>query len=111
MSIGDIRDVADHEDGLLHLTCIADKVLDLAESIVILLALFINLHCLLKIVEHVARGGRRVNDILGGIDDTLGKIAGIAHDPLRFRCKADEETAHTQHENFLFHDVTVLIGE
>ena len=104
-----IRD--SHEDGLLHLTCIADKVLDLAESIVILLALFINLHCLLKIVEHVARGGRRVNDILGGIDDALGKIAGVTHDPLRFRCKADEETAHTQHEDFLFHDVTVLIGE
>ena len=63
------------------------------------------------IVEHIARGGRCVNDILGGIDDTLGKIAGVAHDPLRFRCKADEETAHTQHEDFLFHNVTVLIGE
>ena len=107
----DIRDVADHEDGLLHLTRVTDKVLDLAKPVVILFALLVNLHGLLKIVEHIARGGRCVNDILGGIDDTLGKIAGIAHDPLRFRCKADEETAHTQHEDFLFHDVTVLIGE
>ena len=107
----DVRDVADHEDGLLYFTSVTDKVLDFAQAVIILLALFVNLHGLLKIVEHIARGGRRVNDVLGGIDDALCKIAGVAYDPLRFRCEADEEAAHTQHEDFLFHDVSVLIGE
>ena len=64
----DVRDVTDHEDGLLHLTRVTDKVLDLAKPVVILFALLVNLHGLLKIVEHIARGGRCVNDILGGQD-------------------------------------------
>ena len=50
-----------------------------------------------------------MNDVLGGIDDTLGKIAGVAHDPLRLRCEAGEKAAHTQHENFLFHKSTFLM--
>lgn len=52
-----------------------------------------------------------MNNVLGGIDDALGKISGVGHYPLRFRCEADEDATHTQHEDFLFHDVSVLIDE
>nr|WP_317167616.1 hypothetical protein [Bacteroides eggerthii] len=52
-----------------------------------------------------------MDDILGGIDNALGKIPRVGHHPLGFRCEADEDAAHTQHEDFLFHDVSVLIGE
>lgn len=60
------------------------------------------------VVEHVARGGGRVYDVLGGIDDALGQITGICHDPLCFCREADETAAHAQHDDFLFHDVPVF---
>ena len=107
----DVRDISHHQDGLLDLAGIPDKVLDLAQSVIILLALLVDFHGFLKIVEHIVRRGRRMNNVLGGIDDALCQIARIAHDPLRFRCEADEDATHTQHEDFLFHDVSVLIDE
>ena len=107
----DVRDVADHQDGLLHFTGVADKVLDLAQVVIEFLALLVDFHCFLKVFHHVRRRGGCLHDIPRGIDDTLGEIGGIGHDPLGFCCEADEKAAHTQHENFLFHDAFVLIGE
>lgn len=50
-----------------------------------------------------------MNNVLGGIDDALCQIARVAHDPLRFCCEAGKEAAYALHENFLFHDVSVLM--
>ena len=104
----DVRDISHHQDGLLDFAGIPDKVLDLAQSVIILLALLVDFHGLLKIVEHIVRRGRRMNDVLGGIDNALCQIARIAHDPLGLCCETGKEAAHAQHENFLFHDVSVF---
>ena len=104
----DVRDIAHHQDGLLNLAGIPDKVLDLAKPVVILLALPVDFHGFLKTIRHIGGSGGRVNDVLGGIDDSLRQIARVAHYPLGFRCEADKETAHAQHKNFLFHDVPVF---
>lgn len=61
------------------------------------------------VVHHVGGGLRGVDDVLRGVDDALRQIARIAHDPLGLCCEAGKEAAHTQHENFLFHDVLVFI--
>ena len=52
----DVRDVADHQDGLLHLTGVTDKVLDLSEAVIEFFALLVDLDGFLKIVEHIACG-------------------------------------------------------
>lgn len=58
-------------------------------------ALLVNLDRLLKIVEHVASRRGRVDDVLGGIDDALGKIPGIGHYPLGVcpACRKEADTA------------------
>ena len=103
-----VRDVTYHKDGLLHLTCVTDEVLDLAETVIEFLSLFVNLYGFLKIVDHIGRRRGCLHDVFRGIDDTLGKIGRVGHHPLRFRREADKEVAHTQHEDFLFHDVSVF---
>ena len=103
-----VRDVTDHKDGLLHLTRVTDEVLDLAEPVIELLSLFVNLYGFLKIVDHIGRRRGCLHNISCGIDDTLGKIGRVGHHPLCFRREADKEAAHTQHEDFLFHDVSVF---
>ena len=86
----------------------SDEVFDLAETVIEFLSLFVNLYSLLKIVDHIGRRRGCLHDVFRGIDDTLGKIGRVGHHPLRFRREADKETAHTQHDNFLFHDVSVF---
>ena len=67
----DVRDISHHQDGLLDFAGIPDKVLDLAQSVVILLALLVDFYSLLKIIRHISGCGGRVNNVLGGIDDAL----------------------------------------
>ena len=89
----DVRDIAHHQDGLLYLAGITDKVLDLAKPVVILLALPVDFHGFLKTIRHIGGSGGCVNDVLGSIDDSLRQIARVAHYPLGFRCEADKEAA------------------
>ena len=70
----DVRDVAHHQDGLLHLAGILDEVVHRFQGIVILLTLLIDFHCLLKVLSHVGRRGRCVRHVLGGVHDTLRDI-------------------------------------
>ena len=51
-------------------------------TIVILFALLIDFHRFLKVAHHVRGGLGGMDDVFGGIDDTLRQIARIAHDPL-----------------------------
>ena len=44
-----------------------------------------------------------MHNVFRGIDDALGKIGRVGHNPLRFRREAGQKAAHTQHEDFLFH--------
>ena len=93
----DVRDVAHHQDGLLHLAGVADKVLHLAEPVIELLSLLVDLDGFLKIFHHI-RGRRRcLHDVFRGIDDALCEIGRVCHDPLRLCREAEEEAAHTQH--------------
>ena len=104
----DVRDVAHHQDGLLHLTRVTDEVLDLAETVIKLLSLLVNLDGFLKIFDHISGRCGCLHDVFRGIDDTLGKICRVRYHPVRFHREADKEAAHTQHEDFLFHDVSVF---
>ena len=47
------------------------------------------------IVEHVAGRRGRVHNVLGGIDDALGKIPGVGHYPLGVcpACRKEADTA------------------
>lgn len=78
----DVRDFADHQDRVPDLDGIFDKVVHRFESVVILLALFVDFYRLLKIRHHVGRRFRGVDDILRGINDALREVARIADDPL-----------------------------
>ena len=102
----DVGDVAYKQDGLLYLACIADKVLHLLQSIVVLLALLIDLYCLLKVLNHRTCRRGCMHDVLRGIDDALCEVAGVCHHPLRPRCLADKESHQTEHKNFQSHTVT-----
>ena len=104
----DVRDISHHQDGLLDLAGIPDKVLDLAQSVIILLALLVDFHGFLKTIRHIGGSGGCVNDVLGSIDNALCQIARIAHDPLGLCCETGKEAAHAQHKNFLFHDVSIF---
>ena len=46
-------------------------------TIIILFPLLVNLHRLLKIIEHVGRCRRGVNYLIAGIDDTLRKVRRV----------------------------------
>ena len=94
------------QDGLLYLACIADKVLDLLQSIVVLLSLLIDLYSLLEVLNHRACRRGCMHDVLRGIDDALCEVAGVCHHPLRPRCLADKESHQTEHKNFQSHTVT-----
>ena len=102
----DVGDVAHKQDGLLYLTCIADKVLHLLQGIIVLLALLIDLYCFLKALDHRTCRRGCMHDVLRGIDDTLCKVAGVCHHPLRPRYLADKESHQTEHKKFQSHTVT-----
>ncbi len=67
----DVCDVAHHQDGLLHLAGVLDQIVHRFEGIVILLALLIDFHRLLKVAHHVRGGLGGMDDVFGGIDDAL----------------------------------------
>ena len=48
-------DVAEHQDCLLHLAGIADKVVHRLESVIIFFGLLIDFHRFLKILDHMRR--------------------------------------------------------
>ena len=61
-------------------------------TIVILFALLIDFHRFLKVAHHVRGSLGGMDDVFGGIDDTLRQIARIAYDPL-CACPACEKQA------------------
>ena len=64
-------------------------------TVVILFALLVDFHRLLKVRHHVGRRLRGVDDVLRGVDDALREVARIAYDPLRPR-RACKEQARAQ---------------
>ena len=73
-----VGDVAYHQDGLLHLAGVLDEIVHRFEGIVILFALLIDFHRFLKVAHHVRGSLGGMDDVFGGIDDTLRQIARIA---------------------------------
>ena len=75
-------------------------------TIVILLALLIDFHRLLKVAHHVRGGLGGMDDVFGGIDDTLRQIARIAYDPL-CACPAREKQAQADNHCYSCSHVTL----
>ena|GEM_PF-2722708 len=104
----DVRDVAYHQYGLLHLAGVLDQIVHGFEGVVILLALLVDFHRFLKVIHHVRGGLRGVDDVLRGIDDALRQIARIAHDPLggsparEKQAQADDECYSCSHVSLDF---------
>lgn len=106
----DVRDVTHHEDGLLHLACVLDEVVHRLQRIVVLLALLVNLHGLLEVVDHVLSRRRCVDDVVGRVDDTLRNVGRIYDRPLCACPSHHQQEQADCHDYFCSHFTFGLSG-
>ena len=78
----DVRDVAHHQDGLLHLSGVFYKIVHRFQRVIILLSLLVDLDGLLKVLDHIRCGGRGMRHILRGVYDALRNVGRVYDRPL-----------------------------
>ena len=78
-------------------------------TVIILLALLVNLHRLLKIFYHILGGRGSVYHVLGGIHDALRDVGRVYHRPL-CACPADCKQAQADNKCYSCSHVTLDIS-
>ncbi|CCY05090.1 putative uncharacterized protein [Eggerthella sp. CAG:1427] len=88
----DVGDFPDQQDGVPDLDTVFDEIVHVLQSVIVFLALLVNLDGLFEVVDHIRRSRGGLHDVFGGIDNALRQIRGVCHHPLGV-CLACQEQA------------------